>query len=67
MLGGMDINRTALERAFDLACSGQVETVDEIKKKLRREGYDLGQIFGQSLMRQPRELIDKAREDANRV
>ena len=30
---------TALERAFQLARSGQVSTVEEIKTSLRRDGY----------------------------
>jgi hypothetical protein len=36
----MDPKVSALERAFQLAGSGQVATIDEIKKRLKLEGYD---------------------------
>ena len=31
---------TALERAFQLARSGHMATVDDIRKRLKQEGYD---------------------------
>jgi hypothetical protein len=38
-LSSMDRRMTALERAFDLARSGQVSGLSEIVGALRREGY----------------------------
>ncbi len=51
---------TALERAFQLAKSGQVATVTELKTTLKREGFDALQLEGASLMRQLRGLIEVA-------
>jgi hypothetical protein len=57
----MDPNRSALERAFQLARSGQVSTIDDIRKVLRREGYDASNMYvGPSLRSQLRELIKTA-------
>ena len=53
----MDQRMTALERAFQLARSGQVSTVAEIVGSLTREGHDAGQIHGPALRRQLTELI----------
>ena len=36
----MDSKVTALERAFQLARSGHMATVDDIRKRLKQEGYD---------------------------
>jgi len=36
----MDSKVTALERAFQLARSGLMTTVEDIKKRLKQEGYD---------------------------
>jgi hypothetical protein len=36
----MDSKVTALERAFQLARSGRMSSVDDIRKQLKREGYD---------------------------
>jgi hypothetical protein len=60
MLGGMDQRLTALERAFQLAKSNTVATVDEIRTVLKREGFDGRQLEGASLSRQLRRLIDVA-------
>jgi hypothetical protein len=37
----VDPNVTTLERAFQLARSGQCSTVDDIKQRLKAEGYRL--------------------------
>ena len=42
----MDHSISALERAFQLARSGHVETVRDIALLLRRDGYDQTQING---------------------
>ncbi len=52
---------TALERAFELANSGSCESVADIKKVLKSEGYALQQIVGRTLSRQLTELIRDAR------
>jgi hypothetical protein len=64
MRGGMESRPTALERAFELAKSGQCATVEEIKKKLKAEGLPAGQLTGKTLTKQLRELIKVAREQA---
>lgn len=52
---------TTLERAFDLARTGDYANLNQITKQLRAEGYDLKQIEGQSLRRQLRALCDDSR------
>ncbi len=47
---------TVIERAFQLAQSGNYETVVAIKDRLRREGYDAEQIMGGTLRAQLRAL-----------
>lgn len=59
----MQYNLTALERAFELANSGGCESVAEIKKALRNEGYSDQQITGRTLGKQLTELIRRARID----
>jgi hypothetical protein len=51
---------SALERAFQLARSGRLATVDDIKKQLRQEGYEVSSEYGSSLRSQLRELIKAA-------
>jgi len=53
---------TALERAFDLAKSGQVSTIDEIRNVLKHEGLDVNQVQGPALLRQLRALMEASRE-----
>jgi hypothetical protein len=54
----MDPNLSALERAFQLARSGRVSNVEEIRKRLKQEGYDANAVFvGRSLKTQLRDLI----------
>jgi hypothetical protein len=53
---------TALERAFQLARSGQVSGLGEIVKAIRREGYSPDQIQGRALRRQLADIIKTARE-----
>ena len=54
---------TALERAFQLARSGQVSTITEIIGSLSRDRYDTRQIQGPALRRQLMDLIRAARLD----
>jgi hypothetical protein len=55
----MESKVTALERAFQLARSGRMTKIDDIKKRLKREGYDERVVTegGRSLTQQLRELI----------
>ena len=48
---------TTLERAFELARSGDCQSVQEIRERLRAEGHIDSQVTGPSLMRQLRGLI----------
>ena len=52
---------TALQRAFQLARSGEVAALPEIVAALKGEGYSAVQIEGPSLRRQLTGLIDTAR------
>ena len=48
---------TPLERAFDLARSGECDQVSDLRKRLRLEGYSDAQVDGPSLIRQLRQLL----------
>ena len=61
MVSGMDYRMTTLERAFQLARSGQVSGLSEIVEALESEGYSANQIEGPALRRQLTGLIDTAR------
>jgi hypothetical protein len=41
----MDSNLSALERAFQLAKSGQFSNVENIRKRLKQEGYVANVMF----------------------
>ena len=51
---------TSLERAFQLARSGSVRTVHELRLALERERYDSKMVEGPSLSRQLRDVIKAA-------
>ena len=57
----MDPTATALERAFQLARSGDYPSVPDIKKQLSTEGYSAAQITGRTLMKQLLTHIREAR------
>lgn len=57
----MDPKVTALEPAFQLAKSGDVGGIPEIRKALKREGYSVDQLQGSSVKRQLAGLIKTAR------
>ena len=57
----MDPTATALERAFQLARSGDYASVVDIKKQLSTEGYSANQVTGATLMKQLLTLIKEAR------
>jgi hypothetical protein len=60
MFSLMDPRMTVLERAFQLARSGEVSGLPEIRKILKREGYNRDQIEGRALTRQLTDLIKAA-------
>jgi hypothetical protein len=57
----MTYRPSALERAFELARSGRVASIETIKLILKREGYDGAQLAGPHLIRQLRLLIYSTR------
>ncbi len=61
MLSAMDQNTTAVERAFQLAKSGDYATVGDVVKQLKVEQYLVGQITGGALRAQLAALIKAAR------
>lgn len=63
MLSSMDHTITALERAFQLAESGDYASVPDIKKRLIQEGYSAAQITGRVLSNQLLALIRAAQEE----
>ena len=61
MLDIMEHNITTIARAFQLAKSGDVASVSDIKKQLKAEGYRIDQIEGPTLSKQLRLLINTAK------
>ncbi len=53
----MEPNVTSVERAFQLARTGRYSDVEQIRKRLKQEGYAQDQIAGRSLFRQLLEII----------
>jgi hypothetical protein len=58
----MTFRPTALERAFELAKSGDYAGIPQIQAKLVLEGYARNQLDGPSLMRQLRALCVEAQK-----
>jgi hypothetical protein len=48
---------TPLERAFELARSGNYRNIEDIKSRLKKEGFQTDQVSGGSLLRQMRAMI----------
>jgi hypothetical protein len=59
----MTFRPTTLERAFELARTGEYAGVAEITKQLRAEGFATSQLTGATLLRQLRGLCQTAREE----
>ena len=57
----MHQNTTSVERAFQLAKSGDFVTVPAIRRQLRAEGYSDSQITGRALTQQLHASIRAAR------
>ncbi len=51
---------TTLERAFELARSGDCASISEVREKLVAEGYSLQQLTGPTLLKQLRTLCAAA-------
>ena len=62
-------DQTTLERAFDLARSGEFTSVEEIRRKLKQERFDQveAHLAGASINRQLRRICDAARADSSRA
>jgi hypothetical protein len=67
MLGSMDHGITALERAFQLANSGNYGSVADIKKRLSAEGFSVAHITGRVLSKQLKALIQTAQGIAKAI
>jgi hypothetical protein len=63
----MDQNKNTLERAFELARSGTVSTVAQIRDALKAEGYTHQQVEGSALGKQLRGLIQQAQGSVDRT
>lgn len=60
----MKFQPTTLERAFELAKTGEYQGVGDISKQLKSEGYSLSQLEGDSLRRQLRSICEEAQKQA---
>lgn len=67
-MGVMNIPPSTLERAFELARSGECATVDEIRQRLKAERFDQveAHLAGHSINKQLRALCETAQRDAAR-
>ena len=61
----MDHNTSPLERAFQLAKSGEMESISDLKKRLKSEGYSIAQIEGRTINKQLATLIRNAKGQAD--
>lgn len=59
----MTFRLTTIERAYELAKSGECATISDIKARLKAERYhDVdGQLYGRSILTALRKLCDAAR------
>jgi capsular polysaccharide biosynthesis protein len=57
----MDPNLTAIERAFQAAKSGEAQSLEDILRLLKREGYQVQYVDGLSVRRQLRSLMREAK------
>lgn len=59
----MEQNKSAMERAFEIARTGSSRSLSEIRVQLNAEGYDTRSLEGPALSKQIREIAKKARID----
>jgi hypothetical protein len=57
----MEINKTALERAFELARSGRYLRLDQLLRRLNKEGYLGEQVTGPAIKKQLNQAIKESR------
>jgi hypothetical protein len=57
----MEVRKTAIERAFELAGSGKCLNLSDVIKRLKSERYNAAQIEGAVLRKQLLSLIEKAK------
>ena len=62
----MAIQPTSLERAFELARSGQFSSLEDIRLQLDREGLNPRTVVGPFLRNQLRDLICEAHPEERR-
>jgi hypothetical protein len=62
----MDYRKSALERAFELARSGNCLTIRDIALKLNSEKYDISHLEGPALRMQLLALIEEATKPVDR-
>ena len=62
----MSSQPTSLERAFELARSGQFSSLEAIRLQLNREGLNPRTVVGPVLRRQLRDLICEAHPEERR-
>ena len=62
----MAIQPSSLERAFQLARSGQFSSLEDIRHQLDREGLNPRTVIGPLLRRQLRDLICEAHPEERR-
>jgi hypothetical protein len=63
----MNADKTALERAFEIARSGRWHRTEEIRRQLRQEGYNHSQVKGPRLGQQLVEIARLARQQLGRM
>jgi hypothetical protein len=54
--------KSAVERAFEIAGSGEVQTIEKLGRALRQEGYALGVLTGPLLLKQLRARMAAVRQ-----
>jgi hypothetical protein len=59
----MQVHKTTLERAFELARTGHYATVCGLKQRLAKEGYVADQLTGPTLLAQVRAILRMSQGD----
>ena len=57
----MEANKSAIERAFEIARSGRAPSLAFLLTQLKSEGYGQDQIYGPVLRKQLNDLIEKSK------
>jgi hypothetical protein len=59
----MHFRMTTLERAFELASTGEFDSISGLKHRLSHEGYVVEQLTGPVLLTQIKSLMQSARDN----